>query len=403
MHKIHFLFAFIFLSLLSACKAQENQPSLPLVNDTSVIHGAEQMEIYLPYIMPKRIALVANHTSLIGTTHLADTLIGLKVKLKKIFSPEHGFRGNADAGAKVQNGIDPKTGIPVISLYGKHKKPTPGDLQDIDIVVFDIQDVGTRFYTYISTLTLVMEACAEQDIPLLVLDRPNPNGFYVDGPILEPGYESFVGMHPIPIVHGLTIGEYAHMANDEGWLKNGIRCDLTWVNVKQWDHGKRYQLPVKPSPNLPTMASVYLYPSLCLFEGTDVSIGRGTPFPFEVYGHPKLPETGFSFTPQPVAGASMHPKHQGLECRGKNLQAQAIPKHHSHNGLQLNWLITSYNDLKDSIPFFNTYFNRLAGTDQLQKAIIEGQTEAEIKESWKEPLETFKKRRKKYLHYPDFE
>ncbi len=387
----------IILMLFTSNVGELHAQSLP---DPLILPGAARKWTYLSYVGDKPFAVVANHTSLIGDTHLVDTLVSMKYNLKKIFSPEHGFRGDAEAGAYLYNSTDTVTGLPVISLYGDNKKPKPKDLEDIEIVLFDIQDVGARFYTYISTLTLVMEACAENDIPLVVLDRPNPNGFYVDGPVLEPGFESFVGMHPVPVVHGMTMAEYAHMVNQEGWI-NGT-CDLSWVKCKNYTHKTRYQIPVSPSPNLRSMEAIYLYPSLCLFEGTSVSVGRGTKTPFEIYGHPDLSYGDYKFTPRPNTGSS-NPKHNGKECRGQNLRFYGENFHQIQNKFNLYWLLEAYKDLEDKNKFFNAFFDKLAGTDKLRKQIIAGKDIDEIMQSWQPELEEFKEIRKKYLLYPDFE
>ena len=368
--------------------------------EPGIVPGAARKWTYLSYVGDKPFAVVANHTSMVGNTHLADTLLAMKYNLKKIFSPEHGFRGDAEAGAYLYNSIDTITNLPVISLYGDNKKPKPKDLQDIEIILFDIQDVGARFYTYISTLTLVMEACAENDIKLLVLDRPNPNGFYVDGPVLDPRFKSFVGMHPVPIVHGMTMAEYAHMVNQEGWI-NGT-CELSWVKCQNYTHNTHYQLPVAPSPNLKSMEAVYLYPSLCLFEGTSVSVGRGTDTPFEIYGHPDLNYGDYTFTPEPNSGSS-NPKHNGTKCRGQNLRYYGGNFHQMPVKFNIYWLLESYDDLKSQGSFFNAFFDKLAGTDKLRKQIEAGKDIDEIEKSWQKDLEAFKKMRKKYLLYPDFE
>jgi uncharacterized protein YbbC (DUF1343 family) len=348
----------------------------------------------------KTIGVVANPTSMIGRTHLVDSLLSLDVKIKCVFGPEHGFRGNAEAGGSIASERDPRTGLPLISLYGAHDKPTPADLAGIDIMLFDIQDVGVRCYTYISTLTYVMEACAAAHIPVVVLDRPNPNGYYIDGPILEPALASFVGLHPIPLVYGLTIGEYATMVNGEGWLGKGIKCDLTVVKLKNYSHAMRYQLPVKPSPNLPDMASVYLYPSLCLFEGTVVSVGRGTGKPFRIFGHPALPDKGFSFKPVAIKGVSEHPPCEGKLCFGKDLTKDANDL--KGNGrIELKWLTSSYKELKNKEKFFNNFFVKLAGTPVLRQQIESGLTSTQIRESWKKGLDEYRQMRKKYLLYPE--
>lgn len=366
----------------------------------SIELGASQMNKYIRLLKGKRIALVVNQTSRIGNTHLVDTLISKGINIQTIFAPEHGFRGKADAGEKVADGKDKATGIPLISLYGKHKKPTTNDLKGIDWVLFDIQDVGARFYTYISTMHNVMEACAEHQVKFMVLDRPNPNGHYVDGPILDPAFKSFVGMHPVPIVHGLTIGEYARMINGENWLKDGIQCRLTVVPSKYYSHDTPYELPVKPSPNLPNIRSIYLYPSLCLFEGTVMSVGRGTNTQFQVYGHPDYTAGDYQFTPVPMEGAK-YPKHQDKICIGKDLRNIPIVDLQTNHGFDLGYLIASYQNFEDKEQFFlkNLFFDKLAGTDQLRQQIIAGLSEAEIRASWAGDLEAFKEKRAKYLMY----
>lgn len=362
--------------------------------------GAARLEQYLELINNKNIALVVNQTSTIGNIHLADTLQNLGVQIEKIFAPEHGFRGTADAGEKVKDGVDVKTGIPLISLYGKNKKPTAAQLKGIDLVIFDIQDVGARFYTYISTMHYVMEACAENRVEVLVLDRPNPNGHYVDGPILNPEFQSFVGMHPIPIVHGMSIGEYAKMVNGEGWLKNGIQCDLNIIPCENYNHDLVYELPIKPSPNLPNNRSIYLYPSLCFFEGTTVSAGRGTNTQFQVYGHPDFKEGNYSYTPVSMDGAK-YPKHKGQECNGFDLTKLDLANIRAEKSLNLSYLINFYKDYPDKENFFlkTLFFDKLAGSDELRKQIIAGQSEVEIRASWKVGLDDFKQTRAKYLLY----
>lgn len=369
---------------------------------TEIIAGAEQVEVYKPLLEYKSIALVANQSSLVKSSHLVDTLLASGIHIKKVFCPEHGFRGKADAGETIIDGIDTKTGIPLISLYGKNKKPSIDQLNGIDLVVFDIQDVGVRFYTYISSLHYVMEACAENHIPLLVLDRPNPNGFYVDGPVLDTIYSSFVGMHPVPLVHGMTIAEYALMINGEFWLNGERQCNLSVVPCKKYHHNTLYELPVKPSPNLPNIRSVLLYPSLGLFEGTLVSVGRGTSFPFQVYGHPDLKKGKFTFTPESVEGAK-YPKLENEKCKGSDLRLIGINDITSKGKIDLSFIISSYNELHMKTDFFNSYFVKLAGTSELQKQIEKGLTEAEIRTSWKPKLTAYKTIRKKYLLYPDFE
>ncbi|HPE84140.1 MAG TPA: DUF1343 domain-containing protein [Aequorivita sp.] len=369
-----------------------------------IILGAEQFHLYAELLKGKKVGIVANQTSFLENEnqHLVDFLISKKVSVKKVFAPEHGFRGTADAGEHVKDGVDSKTGVPLISLYGSNKKPSQEQLKGIDVVVFDIQDVGARFYTYISTLHYVMEACAEAGIPVIVLDRPNPNGHYIDGPILEAANQSFVGMHPIPVVHGMTIGEYAKMINGEGWLKNKIKCGLTVIEMENYTHDTPYALPIKPSPNLPNAQSINLYPSLCFFEGTFINAGRGTDMQFQVFGAPSLPTSiyTFDYTPQSNEGAK-NPKFKGQLCHGKDLRDE--PRLHKIN---LEWLIDAYN-ANGNLPagkagkkdFFNSFFVKLAGTEKLQKQIEQGLSAEEIRDSWKEGLAGFQKIREKYLLY----
>ncbi|TND05069.1 MAG: hypothetical protein FD123_3689 [Bacteroidetes bacterium] len=394
----------VFLLCASQLFAQKARlvSGMTIKNDSSIRVGAKQFNVYLPWLKDKRVAVVANHTSLVDKTHLVDTLLALKVKVKKIFSPEHGFRGDGDAGESIQSGKDKKTGLPVISLYGNHKKPTPKDLEGIDVVVFDVQDVGVRFFTYISTMTYVMEACAELNKTFVVLDRPNPNGYYVDGPVLEDKYKSFVGMHPVPVVHGMTVAEYARMVSGEGWLKNGVRCNIKYVTCEGYTHNDLYQLPVKPSPNLPNMAAVYLYPSVCLFEGTAISVGRGTEYPFQVIGHPNLKNTSFDFTPHSIPGASKNPPYKDSLCHGHDLRSFAENYMRSHRKLYLFWLQGCYEDFPDKEKFFNNYFFSLAGTAELKQQIIDGKTEDQVRKSWQPGLEKFREIRTRYLLYPDF-
>lgn len=368
-----------------------------------IITGAAQTEAWFPLVKNKRIALIANQTSLVGDQHLVDTLFNSGLNLVRIFGPEHGFRGDAADGVWVENQPDPKTGIPVVSLYGNKKKPSKEDLKDIDVVVFDIQDVGTRFYTYISTMSYAMEACAEYNIEFMVLDRPNPNGDFVDGPILDPKHTSFVGLHPVPIVHGMTVGEYAQMVNGENWLGKGLKCRLTVIPVKNYTHSTQYDLPVPPSPNLPNMTAIYVYPSLCFFEGTFISIGRGTDKPFQVAGHPDYKPGLFSFKPVNIPGVAKNPKYEGQTCYGYALEEFAETVVKKERRLHLNLLISFYNYFKDKGGFFIPYFEKLAGTDQLRNQIINGVTEDQIRKSWEQGILEFKTIRKKYLLYPDFE
>ena len=408
MKRQFFSIALLFCAFLAQCHAQifktdeETQrvslssPSLTFVDKAHYVSAAMQLDDYLPLIEGKRVGVVGNQTSIVGETHLVDTLLSLGIDIKKIYTPEHGFRGTADAGAKVNSGKDEKTGIPIVSLYGKNKKPTPEMLQSIDIILFDLQDVGVRFYTYISTMSYVMEAAAENHIPVIVLDRPNPNDFYIDGPILKSENQSFVGMHQVPVVYGMTIGEYAKMVNEEGWLKGGITCDLTVIPIKNYNRNAIYELPIKPSPNLPNWESVYLYPTLCFFEGTIVSIGRGTETPFQVYGHPNM-RGSYTFTPKSTSGASK-PLLEGQRCRGENLVEFAHDYKHNTNQLHLEWIIEAYQQLKDK-GFFTNYFHLLSGDKQLQRDIENGKSANEIRASWKDDLDAFKAIRKKYLMY----
>ena len=392
-----FLFFFYLIFIHIHLQAQSPRPIFEAEESGP---GISETKSYLPLIKGKNIGVIANQTSIYHNTHLIDTLVSEGIIVKKIFSPEHGFRGNIGEGLHISNGIDDKTGIEIISLYGNNKKPKAEQLNDIDILLFDLQDVGTRFYTYISTLTYVMEAAAENDIPVIVLDRPNPNGFYIDGPVLESENSSFVGMNEIPIVYGLTIGEYAMMVNGESWLKDGIKCDLTVIPMSNYDRRAIYKLPVKPSPNLPNWESVYLYPSLCLFEGTVVSVGRGTDKPFQIYGHPQI-KGDFSFTPKNNnSGAVL--LYENELCHGENLNKYAHDNKDHEGKIVLDWLVDSYNQLKDKEVFFNNYFIKLSGTKSLQNQIESGENIKKIRISWKDGIEKYRKIRIKYLLYPDF-
>jgi len=391
----HFLFIFSILISTAAC-SQKTAPIL--VGYDKIISGDQQFDVYFPLLYNKKVGVVAHHASMIGDVHLVDTLQKSGVNIIKIFCPEHGFRGTADAGEIISDDVDPVTGIPILSLYGKFKKPPKEELKHIDVMVFDLQDAGVRFFTYISTLTYIMEACAENDIPLIVLDRPNPNSFYVDGPVLEEGFESFIGLHKTPIVYGMTIGEYALMVNGEGWFSSEQTCDLTVVPLKNYMRNYIVKLPVKPSPNLPNWKAVYLYPSLCLFEGTIMSIGRGTDEPFQVYGHPDFSIGSFVFTPEPRPGATK-PKLMGKTCYGQNLKEYAENYAKMPMQLNLSWLIESYKLLHKDHNFFISYFEKLAGTNSLRKQIKAGYTEKEIRKSWEQDLVKFGKVREKYLLY----
>jgi len=381
--KITFLF-FLFWGGLFVSKGQK-----------VLLPGAAQLEIYLNLLQNEKVGIVAHQASLFNNkTHLVDTLLSLKINIQKVFAPEHGFRGDADAGESVADEKDVKTGLPILSLYGSNRKPPPHSLRGISIMLFDLQDVGVRFYTYLSTLHYVMEACAEKGIPLMILDRPNPNTYYIDGPILEDDCKSFVGMHPVPIVSGMTIGEYARMINGEKWLTDNIQCDLTIIPIKNYTHQTPYQIPLRPSPNLPNAQSIALYPSLCLLEPTVISVGRGTEMQFQVYGHPQLTQTDFSFVPQPNYGAK-NPKLKDQVCNGTDLRKFQRPQK-----IQLQWLIQAYNDFPDKKNFFKKGFFRIAGNKELQEQLAKGWDEKQIRKTWENDLNNFKKIRKKYLIYP---
>ena len=413
--KLLSLIALLSTTLISFSCAQRVSP---VKNVEVILPGAAQPSLYLPLIRGKSVAIFANNTSMIGNTHLVDSLLSNQIKIKKIFAPEHGFRGTASAGEKVENSRDSKTGIEVISLYGAKRKPSAEDLKDVDVLIFDIQDVGTRFYTYISHLQDYIEAAIEHDKPLLIFDRPNPNGYYIDGPVLDRKFKSFVGMQPVPVVYGMTIGEYGKMLVGEYWLdstlqqryrsrmnsnnnKNGF-C-LQVIPCANYTHKSAYDLPVKPSPNLPNMSAVYWYPSTCFFEGTVLSEGRGTDKPFQMFGHPALPKNLVSFTPRSKEGAT-NPKLKDQRCYGWDISGPPAEVLKQMNGrIQLKWLIDAYKLFPDKEKFFlaNNFFNRLAGNDILMKQIKEGKSEAEIRESWKPGLDQFKLIRKKYLLYAD--
>lgn len=381
-------------SKLKSKESNENSRANIKILSSEIKIGADNFSNYLPILQNKKIGVTTNQTGILSNkTHLVDFLIENNIQIQKIFAPEHGFRGTADAGEHIIDGKDSKTGLPIISLYGDNKKPKTEQLKGIDIMVFDLQDVGARFYTYISSLHYIMEACAENNIELLVFDRPNPNGNIVDGPILEKEYTSFVGMHTIPLLHGMTIGEYAQMINGEKWLKNEVQCNLKVIPCLNYKREMKYNLPVKPSPNLPNDQSINLYASLCLFEGTNVSVGRGTEMQFQIYGSPYLPVNDFSFTPKPNFGAK-DPVYNGKLCYGENLTS--IPK---VTKLELKWLIKAYNETSDRTKFFNAFFSKLAGTKKLQQQIETGISENEIRKSWEKGLNDFKTMRKKYLIY----
>lgn len=386
-----FLIALIYFGFCRQHFAQENE-------HRCFKTGADRPELYLPLLQHKTIAVVTNQTGLLkDKTFLVDFLVKNQIKIKTIFAPEHGFRGDADAGEHVKNGVDSKTGIPVVSLYGSNKKPTPEQLKGIDLVLFDIQDVGVRFYTYISTLTYVMEAGAENNVEIVVLDRPNPHDGYIDGPVLKDPWKSFVGMHHVPVVYGLTIGEYGEMVNGEKWLKNGVQAKYTLIPMLGYHKNQRYELSDRPSPNLPNDRAINLYPSLCFFEGTQVSVGRGTDLPFQIYGSPWTKNLPYQFTPKPTPGAK-DPFLNGKLCFGENLSGER----RDLRELNLDWLLKAYANYKNPQQDFflkNLFFDKLAGTDELRKQIIAGKTSEEIRESWKGDLEKFQKIRAKYLVY----
>ena len=392
----------LILPLMANAQLDISNVNAKVITTDSIKVGAQRTELYFPFLKGKNVAVLVNQTALIGRVPLVDSLLKAGIAVKKIFCPEHGFRGNADAGETVDSYTDTKTGLQVISLYGKNFKPKVSDLKGIDIVVYDIQDVGVRFYTYISTMSYAMEACAENNVEFLVLDRPNPNGYYVDGPVLEKEFSSFVGLHPVPIVYGMTAAEYASMVNEEGWLKNGVKCKLKYIPINNYNHTYRYVLPVPPSPNLPNAQSIYLYPSLGLFEGTVVSVGRGTDLPFQIIGHPDMNKGNYSFTPESKTGAA-NPPFKGIKCNGYKLDEFADIYIKNIKEIYLYWLTAAYKELPDKANFFNSYFDKLAGNDKLRKQIIAGTNEEVIRKSWKSDIDKFKKIRKKYIIYPDFE
>jgi uncharacterized protein YbbC (DUF1343 family) len=410
--KLFSIFTQLFLFVVVSGCAQTSTKVRSSTPDASrIVPGAERIDQYLPLLENKRVAVFANHTSVVERTNLVDTLVKRGVNITVIFGPEHGFRGTADAGEKIDNTTDPATGIPVVSLYGKKRKPSADDLKNVDIMLFDIQDVGVRFYTYISSLEEYMESAIENAKPMIILDRPNPNGFYIDGPVLDPKFKSFVGMQPIPIVYGMTIGEYAKMLVGEKWLSSDTRSStgsadlkLTVIPCDNYTHKSKYVLPVKPSPNLPDIQSIYLYPSTCFFEGTVLSEGRGTDHPFQLFGHPSLPKNLATFTPRSKEGAKK-PKLLNQQCYGWDLRGtpeETLEK--INNQVQLKWLIEAYRlfPQKDSFFLKNNFINLLAGNDVLAKQIREGKSEVEIRKSWEPALSDFKKTRKKYLLYEDF-
>jgi uncharacterized protein YbbC (DUF1343 family) len=404
--RIPFFKIYIFMGILG-CQAPHPAKAQTLVeytltNDDNTLNGAEQVNAYLDLLKNKKVAIVANHTSMVGATHLVDTLVSLKVQVVKVFAPEHGFRGMADAGEKVNTATDEKTGLPIISLYGKNKKPTVDQLKDVDVVLFDIQDVGARFYTYISTMTYVMEACAENKKQVIVLDRPNPNGFYVDGPVMQPALKSFVGMHPIPIVHGMTVGEYAQMLNGEKWLANGVQCNLQVIPIKNYNHLSLYQVPIPPSPNLKSMMAIYFYPTTCLFEGTNLSVGRGTNDPFTMAGSPVYTNYSFNFTPVSKPGAK-DPKFKDQVCYGIDFKDATHGSDQALHEIHIEWIVEMYQAYENKDEFFTSFFDQLVGNTSVKADILNGTDGEKLKTLWKTEVDQFKKIRKKYLLYTDFE
>ena len=391
-------FAFLIISILvGACTGIQEKKKTP----QKITVGAERSEIYLPLLEGKKVGLVVNQSSMVDSVHLINYLVSKGVDVKGIYAPEHGYKGNVERGKHVDGEIDAETGIPVYSLYGKNHKPSPEILKDIDVMVFDMQDVGVRFFTYIYTMTRVMEASAENGIQVIVLDRPNPIGYYVDGPMLKPGFESGIGLFPIPVIHGLTVGEFAMMVNGEHWLKDGIQCDLEVIKVENYTHETKYQLPVFPSPNLAEMKSIYLYPSICLFEGADVNEGRGTYKPFQQFGAPYYTPQDFFYVPKSIPVLALHPKFEGETCYGYDLSNMTLSELQDIRQLEIKYLIDFYNKCDDKENFFTSFFDKLAGTDQLRLQIIEGKTEEQIRASWQKDLDEFKLMRKNYLLYSE--
>jgi len=399
------LMSFLLSGLATAKGSGHFNPN-PNCNNPSIAPltlGSERTYKYFPLLANKRVAVAGNHTSLIGSTHLVDSLVSAGVRVVRIFSPEHGFRGTAPDGAYVPSGLDKDKGIMVVSLYGPARRPTAEQLSDVDIILFDMQDVGARFYTYISTMTMLMQEAARHSIPFIVLDRPNPNGHFIDGPVLDPAFSSFVGLHPVPVVHGMTIGEFALMINGEDWLGGNLETDLRVIPMKHYNRNEPFVLPVPPSPNLPNMLSIYLYPSLCFFEGTAISVGRGTEFPFQVFGHYQLPSERFTFrfTPRSVP-ASINPPLLGKEIRGRDLRFLSEKEIRESRKINLSFLLEAFRNFPERERFFNPFFDRLAGTNMLRNQIKAGLTEEQIRQSWQPGLESFRKIRAQYLLYPDF-
>lgn len=400
------VFAICLLIFIGSSCQEPSAPTiqvLPQSEVEEVVVGAERMDVLLPLLEDKKVGIITNHTGLIKGKHLVDSLLSRSVDVVRIFAPEHGFRGDAANGEKIEDDRDPVTGLEVISLYGKNKKPSAEQLAGLDVLLFDIQDVGARFYTYISTMQLAMESASENDVKFIVLDRPNPNGHYVDGPVLDMEYQSFVGIVPVPVVHGCTVGELASMINGEQWMENGVSCELEVVPCLNYDHKTFYELPVAPSPNLPNMSSVYLYPSLCFFEATNVSVGRGTDLPFQRIGIPGGKIGADKFTPVNIPGVAKDPKHEGIECTGLNLSEYGDFFAKSEPRLHLKWFFMMHEQMGDDFLKYPKFLNKLSGTDAFAKALKEGWNEEQLRESWQKELKEYKECRKKYLLYPDFE
>jgi uncharacterized protein YbbC (DUF1343 family) len=385
-----------YLALLFCCVCCSSTPNHQTTAKKAVVVGAQQLNLLLPSLKNKRVALLVNNTSLVGKTHLVDTLKKLGINIVKVFGPEHGFRGNAADGQHVNDTLDEKTGIPIFSLHGKNKIPSDEQLANVDVVIFDIQDVGARFYTYISTMHYIMDACAKNGKPMIILDRPNPNGNYVDGPVRNVEFKYFLALDPIPIVHGMTVGELAQMINGESWLESGKKCHLSVIKIKNWTHQDEYSLPVRPSPNLPNDQAIKLYPSLCLFEQTDISVGRGTNMQFQILGSPALTNMPFQFTPVSMPGISNAPPHQDKLCFGEDLRSTKAERK-----FDLSYLLKYYKLHPDKEKFFLKFFDNLAGTKDLRQQIINGTSEEQIRASWEPALSQFKEKRKKYLLYPN--
>lgn len=398
MQVFRYIYLFLLLTILNSLLYADTLKSAIQADGLQL--GIEQTEAYLPILKGKRVAVLANQTSVLNKVHLLDTLLAQNINVVKIFSPEHGFRGEAEAGKYIDNSIDTKTGLPIISLYGANKKPLRTEFDNVDIVVFDIQDVGARFYTYISTMHNMMGVCADFNIPLLILDRPNPHGFYVDGPILDSMQRSFVGMHPVPIVHGMTLAEYALMIKGEKWLSHKKSPPLEVIKMKNYTHDTEYKIEIPPSPNLRSMAAIYAYPSLCLFEGTPVSVARGTLRPFEQYGFPHCPVGQDTFTPRSIEGLSVKPMYNDQVCTGFDISEEAEAYVKKNKQLNLSYVIGMYKAYPEKDKFFKDFFNRLAGTSKLKEQIQSGMTEDEIRATWQSDLDAYKTIRAKYLLYP---